>query len=134
MEEDKQISIKNWTYYFYNDIADARLLKIDKKSYKNIDIYYIGYIPIKKIDDCESIYSEFFCICVLIMQVYLLKKKKEINIWFLILLMQTKKYYKNIEMFRMELKTKLKQQMVVNKPIREKITWKLNLILTMTYH
>ena len=34
-----------------------RLLKIDKTSYKNIDIYYIGYIAIKKIDDCESIYS-----------------------------------------------------------------------------
>ena len=79
MEEVKQISIKNWTYYFYNDIADARLLKIDKKSYKNIDIYYIGYIPIKKIDDCESIYSEFFCICVLIMQVSIYIKKKKGN-------------------------------------------------------
>ena len=33
------------------------LLKIDKKSYKNIDIYYIGYITIKKIDDCENIHS-----------------------------------------------------------------------------
>ena len=33
------------------------MLKIDKKSYKNIDIYYIGYIAIKKIDDYESIYS-----------------------------------------------------------------------------
>ena len=33
------------------------MLKIDKKSYKNIDIYYIGYITIKKIDDYESIYS-----------------------------------------------------------------------------
>ena len=31
--------------------------KIDKKSYKNIDIYYIGYITIKKVDDCKSIYS-----------------------------------------------------------------------------
>ena len=31
-----------------------RLLKIDKTSYKNIDIYYIGYIAIKKIDDYES--------------------------------------------------------------------------------
>ena len=31
--------------------------KVDKKSYKNIDIYYIGYITIKKIDDYESIYS-----------------------------------------------------------------------------
>ena len=37
----KQINIKNRTYYFYNDIIDlkdfeAKLLKIDKKSYKNI--------------------------------------------------------------------------------------------------
>ena len=60
MGEVKQINIKNRTYYFYNDIIDlkdfdAKLLKIDKKSYKNIDIYYIGYITIKKIDDCENI-------------------------------------------------------------------------------
>ena len=33
------------------------LLRIDKKSYKNIDIYYIGYITIKKIDNYDSIYS-----------------------------------------------------------------------------
>ena len=62
MEEIKQINIKNRTQYFYNNIIDlknfdARLLKIDKKSYKNIGIYNIGYITIKKIDDCESIYS-----------------------------------------------------------------------------
>ena len=58
----KQIDIKYRTYYFYNDIIDlkdfdARLLKIDKKWYKNIGIYNIGYIKIKKIDGCESIYS-----------------------------------------------------------------------------
>ena len=33
------------------------MLKIDKKSYKNIGIYNIGYITLRKIDDCESIYS-----------------------------------------------------------------------------
>ena len=27
------------------------------KHYKGIDIYYIGYITIKKIGDCENIYS-----------------------------------------------------------------------------
>ena len=48
----KQINIKSRTCYFYNDIIDlknfdARLLKVDKKSYKNIGIYYIGYITIK---------------------------------------------------------------------------------------
>ena len=58
----KQINIKNRTYYFYNDIIDlkkfdARLLKVDKKSYKNIGIYNIGYITIKKIDDCKNNYS-----------------------------------------------------------------------------
>ena len=62
MGEVKQINIKNRTYYFYSDTIDlknfdARLLKIDKKSYKNIDIYYIGYVTVKKIDDYESIYS-----------------------------------------------------------------------------
>ena len=62
MEETKQVNIKNRTYYFYNDIMDlkdfdAKLLKIDKKSYKNLDINYIGYIAIKKIDDYGSIYG-----------------------------------------------------------------------------
>ena len=58
----KQIEIKNRTYYFYNDIInlkhfESKLLKIDKKHYKIIDIYYIEYFTIKKIDDCENIYS-----------------------------------------------------------------------------
>ena len=33
------------------------LLKINKKSHKDIDIYYIGYITIKKFSDCENIHS-----------------------------------------------------------------------------
>ena len=58
----KQIDIKNGTYYFYSDMIDIKtfdsdLLKIDKKSYKDIGIYNIGYITIKKIDDYENIYS-----------------------------------------------------------------------------
>ena len=58
----KQIDIKNRTYYFYNDMInikkfDSNLLKIDKKSYKDIGIYNTGYITIKKIDDCENVYS-----------------------------------------------------------------------------
>ena len=62
MGEVKQINIKNRTYYFYKDIVNVKnfepnLLKIDRKSYKNIGIYNIGYITIKKIDDYENIYS-----------------------------------------------------------------------------
>ena len=62
MGEIKQINIKNSTYYFYNDIIDLKnfdawLLKIDKKSFKDIGIYNIGYITIKKIDHCKNIHS-----------------------------------------------------------------------------
>ena len=48
-EYEKQMNIKNRTYYFYKDLIniknfDLKLLKLVKKSYKSIDIYYIGYI------------------------------------------------------------------------------------------
>ena len=54
MGKIRQINIKNRTYYFYNDQIDlkdfdAKLLKIDKKTYKDIDIYYIGYVTAKKL-------------------------------------------------------------------------------------
>ena len=62
MGKVKQINIKNRTYYFYNDQInlkdfDAKLLKIDKKDYKDIDIYYIGYVTVKKIVNCNNINS-----------------------------------------------------------------------------
>ena len=62
MGTTKQINIKNRTYYFYNDIIDienfdAKLLKIDKKSYKDIDIFNIGYVTKKKIGNCMNINS-----------------------------------------------------------------------------
>ena len=45
------INIKNQTYYFFNYIIgienfDPINIKIDEKSYKNILIYYIGYVTI----------------------------------------------------------------------------------------
>ena len=44
---------------------DPSLLKLDKKSYKNIVIYNIRYITIKKIDDYESINSlNPFCLVI----------------------------------------------------------------------
>ena len=62
MGEIKQINIKNWTYYFYNDQIDlkdfdAKLLRIDKKDYKDIDIYYVGYVTVRKIANCNNINS-----------------------------------------------------------------------------
>ena len=45
----RQLNIKNRSYYFYNDLInvlnfEASNLKLDKKTWKNIYIYYIGYI------------------------------------------------------------------------------------------
>ena len=62
MGKIRQINIKNRTYYFYNDQInlkdfDARLLKVDKKDYSEIDIYYIGYVTVKKISNCNNINS-----------------------------------------------------------------------------
>ena len=37
--------------------SEQNLLKIDRKSYRNIGIQNNGYVTIKKIDDCENIYS-----------------------------------------------------------------------------
>ena len=58
----KEVNIKNKKFFFFNGMInikdfDSNLLKIDKKSYKNIGIYNIGYITIKKLDDYENIYS-----------------------------------------------------------------------------
>ena len=48
-------NIKNRTHYSFDDMIniinfDLNLLKIDKKSYKNIDVYYTGYITMKDSD------------------------------------------------------------------------------------
>ena len=45
--------LKNYAYYFFDDIInikdfDPNNIKIDENSYKNILIYYIGYVTIKK--------------------------------------------------------------------------------------
>ena len=57
----KEINIRKGTYYFYNDMIDIKnfgpnLLKMDKKSYKNNDVYYIGYLTIKNIGNYRSIH------------------------------------------------------------------------------
>ena len=62
MGKVKELNIKNRTYYYFNDIINIKdfhsnLLRIDKKQYKDIDIYYIGYITVKKIGNCGNINS-----------------------------------------------------------------------------
>ena len=50
----KSYALKNRKYYVFNDMInvkdfDSNLLKTEKKSYKNIGIYYIGYLTIKRL-------------------------------------------------------------------------------------
>ena len=61
MKEVKKINIKS-SYHYFEDMVNmedfhSNLLNIEKKSHKDIDIYYIGYIMIKKFDDYENIHS-----------------------------------------------------------------------------
>ena len=47
----EDISIKNHIFFFLDDIInikhfDPNSIKMDEKSYKNILIYYIGYVTI----------------------------------------------------------------------------------------
>ena len=65
----KNIAIKKQTYCFFSDIAiinnfDSNKIKIDEKSYKNIFIYYIGYVTIKdlkyvKVNSVNFLYLTF---------------------------------------------------------------------------
>ena len=66
MGKVKQVNIKNWTYYFYNDQinwrhSDARLLKVDQKDYKEIAIYYIGYMTVKKLLIARILTVQILC-------------------------------------------------------------------------
>ena len=60
MKEVKKINIKSEYHYFEDtvNIEDfhSNLLKIEKKSHKDVDISYISYITIK-FSDCENIHS-----------------------------------------------------------------------------
>ena len=56
MEELRQMNIKNRTYYFYDDIIDfdefdENKIKIDKKGFNHLGIYYLGYEYKKKLQN-----------------------------------------------------------------------------------
>ena len=56
MSQIKQTNIKTHTHYIFNDMdniknLDPNQIRIDRKSYKNIIIYYIGYITMKNLDN-----------------------------------------------------------------------------------
>ena len=62
MGTTKETNVKNRTYYYYNDIIDLdeyneSKIKVDKKDFNDIDIYYLGYEYKKKITECNIMKS-----------------------------------------------------------------------------
>ena len=104
------MNIKNRTYYFYNDLInikdfDPKLLILDKKSYKNIHIYYIGW-NIKyeyKVNSVNPLY-----LLVHRIDGFIEEKRgdKYLNIAFAD---SNNKVLKNMQKFRVELKIKLRK-------------------------
>ena len=80
MESLKEINIKNWTYYFYNDMTDIKtfdsnMLKLDEKSYKNfVQFTMLDMLQLKKLVQVMILIVWIHYICVLTMQMDILKK------------------------------------------------------------
>ena len=111
------INIKNF---------QSNLLKIDKKMYKNIDIYYIGYITIKKFVDCENIHSVNPLYLVIRSATGHFKQKNDEKY---LILDSTDKYAEVLSGFRSEIKTFNGGKELFCK----KIMLELELILMMIY-
>ena len=130
MGETKELNVKNETYYFLDDMIDIKffsnLLKINKRPYKDIDVYYINYITIKKFSDCENIHS--------VNPLYLIIRSatgyfKEEYVEKYLILDSAEKYE---EVFS-EIKSKIQTINGGKKMFYEKIIAELELIQTMIY-
>ena len=120
MGKVKQINIKNRTYYFYNDQInlkelDVRSLKADKKDYKETDIYYIGYVTVKKITNCNNINSVNTLYLVINEMIGHFEEKNENKYLVLDDVDENKEVSKNMKKFGKVLEKKLKRLMVVKK-------------------
>ena len=127
MGEVKQINIKNRSYCFYSNMINIKdfepnLLKIDRKSYKNIGIYNIGYVTIKKIDDCENIYSVNPLNILVNHASGYIEEENENKYLVFDSTNENKELLKNTRLFGMELKMKSKQYMEAKNMIMKKIT------------
>ena len=95
------------------------MLKIDKKSYEDISIYKIGYIIIKKIDDCININS----VNPLYLRIFHASgyiEEKDANKYLIFESTdENKELLKNIMMFLMELEIKEKKYAVMNVIIKK---------------
>ena len=131
MKEVKKINIKSAYHYieYMVNIEDfhSNLLEINKKSHKYINIYYTGYIMIKKFDDYENIHKMNLLYLIINSVTWYFKEKNGEKS---LILDSTEKYE---EVFS-ELYQKLKRLMVGKNCFMNKIMQESELIQTMIYY
>ena len=99
----KEINIKNRTYHFYNDVIDLdefdeSKIKVDKKDFNDIDIYYLGYEYKKKITECNIIKS----VNPLYLKIVDIKgqcEKGKDDVWYLVISDKDDVYKKLVDIF-----------------------------------
>ena len=99
----KEINIKNRTYYYYNDIIDLdefdeNKIKVDKKDFNGIDIYYFGYEYKKNITECNIIRS----VNPLYLRIVDIKgqfEKRKDDAWYLVISDKDDVYKKLVDIF-----------------------------------
>ena len=111
LKELKELNIKSWTCYYCDDMIDIKnfhsnLLKLDKKSHRDFDIYYIGYNTIKKVSNCDCDYENICSVNPLYLIIRSATKyfKEKYGEKYLIL-DSTKEYGEVFSRIRLEIKT-----------------------------
>ena len=131
MGEVKKIYIKS-TYHYSEDMVNIKdfhsdLLEINKKSHKDIDIYYISYIIITKFSDYKNIYNVNPLYLIISSATGCFKEKNGEKYLILIQRRNTKKFFQGLYQ-------KLKQLLVEKNCFMKKIMQELELIKMMIYH
>ena len=110
------------------------MLKVDKKNYKEIGIYYIGYVTVKKIANCNNINSVNPLYLMIDKMIGHFEEKSGNKYLVLNDVDENKEVSKNIKKFGKVLKKKLKRLMVAKKLNMGKIFKKLGWSLMMIGH
>ena len=98
------------------------MLKVGKKDYNEIDIYYIAYVTVKKIDNCKNIHSVNPLYLTIDEMIAHFEEKNENKYLVLDDVNENKKVSKNMKKFGKALKKKLKQLLVAKKVNMRNIT------------
>ena len=104
MGSTKEINIKNQTYYFYNDIIDLdefdeSKIKVDKKDFNDIDIYYLGYEYQKKITEC-NVMKSVNPLYLRIVDIKGQSEKGKDDAWYLVIFDKDDVYKKLVDIFK----------------------------------